>query len=357
MISRTKTRAIIGGLALFAGFASAQTVQVTVDGNPINFQDAQPQMQNGRVLVPLRGVFEAIGATVLWDSSAQSIAADAGPRHVRLRIGDHEANVDGHVVEMDTAPMISGGSTLVPLRFLSQSLGARVDWQPDQNLVAISSRRDRVPPSNFTPSPRPPVNHGGPGWDHPSQSQIVFPRHSVLPLWLDQTLRSDRNQRGDGITATVRYDRDSYLQLPRGTKVVGVVRRAIPAGDGHQGELEVRFTNLVLPNGRQYPIYGFVTQLNDPNIVKTGDGRFMAQSNSDVDNNIGKDAAIGAGAGLVLGSLHARAIGGAAVGGILGAIVGAFTSPRHDNNVQIERGTRLGLILGRDLVVDSRDMR
>jgi hypothetical protein len=130
--------AIVASLSILA---SADTVQVTVDGNPISFPDAQPQMVNGRVLVPLRGVFEAMGATVLWDAPTQSIAANNGSRHVRLRIGEVEANVDGKVVEMDTPPEIFQGSTLVPLRFLGQALGASVDWEPQQNLVVLKTQR------------------------------------------------------------------------------------------------------------------------------------------------------------------------------------------------------------------------
>jgi hypothetical protein len=348
-----------GICVLAAVIASADAVQVTVNGNPVSFPDAQPQMVNGRVLVPLRGVFEAIGATVLWDPSTQSISASSGRRHVKLRIGDNEANVDGKIVEMDTPPEITAGSTLVPLRFLSQSLGAHVDWEPQQDLVAVTTFRDGGHAQQFQQPPI--VAQGNPGWDRTAHARpdprYVITSFTVIPLRLDQTLTSDGNRDGDSISATVRGDSDGYLNLPRGTQIVGIVRHAVPAGGNRPGQLDVRFTALILPDGNRYPVYGTVTQLSDPNIIKTGNGRFIAKNNEDVKNNIGTDAAIGAGAGLVLGSFHARAIRGAAIGGVLGAIVGAFSSPHHDSNVRIPQGTRLGLILSRDLTVDRRDLR
>jgi hypothetical protein len=362
MNTKSMRRTAIGIFALASAFAAADTVQVTVNGNPINFPDSQPQMVNGRVLVPLRGVFEALGATVIWDESSQSISADSSNRHVKLRIGDLEANVNGKVVDMDTAPMIDGGSTLVPLRFLSQSLGASVDWEPQQNLVAVTMRSDRGHAEHFgDPVPLAPPIPADRGWGgnqpNPDPSSYVLQRYNVIPLRLDQTISSDGNKDGDKFTATVRGDQEGYLQLPRGTMIQGVIRRAREARGDDPGQLDVRFTNILLPDGARYPIFGTVAPLNDSNIVRTGNGRFMAKNNDDVNNNVGRDAAIGAGAGLVLGSLHARALGGAAIGGVLGAIVGALTPDHHDRNVRIDQGTRLGLILSHDLSIPSQDLR
>ena len=343
---------------MVAGMALADTVQVTVNGNPVNFPDTQPQMVNGHVFVPLRGVFEAIGATVIWDEATQSISASTDRRHVRLRIGDLDASIDGRVVSMDTAPQISGGSTMVPLRFLSQSLGASVDWQPQQNLVAITSRSggDSARGQHIDH----PVVQRNPNWNQSPQGQqasrITFESYNVIPLRLDQTISSDGSQEGDSFTATVRGDQDGYMDLPRGTVVTGVVRRARAARGDQPGVLEVRFTHIQMPSGKLYPINGTVAPLNDSNITRSANGRFVAKKNEDVKNNVGRDAAIGAGAGLVLGSLHARALGGAAIGGVLGAIVGALTPEHHDANVHINQGTQLGLILSKDLTIDRRDL-
>ncbi len=379
-------------LAMVSAIACAQSGQVTVDGNPINFADTQPQMVGGRLLVPMRGVFEAIGATVIWDADSQTVTASTDSRRVSLRIGDKEANVDGKIVEMDQPAEIVGDSTLVPLRFLSQSLGASVDWEPKENLVAVMTRGYRdgraqhidsrpveptpvvppvappvvvqppvvVPPPVVTPPPPTiivvpaPVDPPRP---REPERRIVFSSYAVIPLRLDQTLTSNGNQEGDTFTATVRSDQDGYLELPKGTLVTGVIRRARAAVDGKPGLLDVRFTDLLLPDGAKYPISGTVAALDDPNIIKGGGGRLVAKNSDDVKGNIEQDAAIGAGAGLVIGSLHGRAIGGAAAGGVLGAIVGALT-PRHhhDRNVKVEKGTKLGLILSRDVSIARHDL-
>jgi len=98
------TRVIIGVLVavavtsgLIAG-AGAQTpapyVKVFVDNQPIYF-DTPPVMASGRVLVPLRGVFERLGAGVAWDASSQTVLAQRGDTSISLRIGSTQAMVNG----------------------------------------------------------------------------------------------------------------------------------------------------------------------------------------------------------------------------------------------------------------------
>src|SRR5579862_5741474 len=95
----------VASLALAGVMASAQSftgaVQVTVDGNPVAFSAAQPQVMGGRVLVPLRGVFEQLGADVEWDQDSQTVTVVGGGRNIKLRIGSFDASVDGRVVSMD----------------------------------------------------------------------------------------------------------------------------------------------------------------------------------------------------------------------------------------------------------------
>jgi len=370
----------VASLALIAAFAAAEGVQVTVNGDPVNFQAAQPQMINGRVMVPLRGVFEQMGANVDWNPSTQTVTANGHGQHVQLQIGSLDATVNDHVVSMDVAPQIMTGSTMVPLRFLSESLGAVVDWQPENSLVAIKTTdhgaaqhfeppaKAVAPPVTTPPQvivPPPTVIIREP--QRPPQREIIrerevqrapepyiITRDTVIPLRLDQPLSSNHSRNGDRFTATVRGDGGRYLDLPDGTIVEGVVRDATPASGSHAGELDLRFTHIRFPDGNRYPIGGVVTRLNDRNIIRSANGRYIAKG--DAANYIGRDAAIGAGAGLVIGSLKGKAVGGAVVGGALGAIVGAFDH-RLARNVFFDAGTKFGLILNHDLAIERRDIR
>jgi len=354
--------ASLAGLALIAAFAAAQDVRVTVNGNPVTFNAAQPTRMNGRVLVPLRGVFEQMGDTVLWDPTSRTVMADGGGHHVRLQIGSMDANVDGKIIPMDVPPEIIQGSTMVPLRFLSESLGATVDWQPQNSLVAINTVTGAA--EHFAPPVRqePPretvivkevpkiIERTVPAPPAP----WVITHDTVIPLMLDQQLTSDHAQEGERFTATVRGSTDRYLEFPPGTVVDGYVREATPASGSHGGVLDLRFTDIRFPNGHTYPVEGVVRRLDDPNIVRTNDGRFVAKAGSD--NNIGRDAAIGAGAGLVIGSLQGKAVGGAVIGGLLGALVGSLDK-HMAHNVIFDRGTQFGLILDHDLSIERRDLR
>ncbi|HEV2439369.1 MAG TPA: copper amine oxidase N-terminal domain-containing protein [bacterium] len=174
--------AIVLAVVLAAGAVpgGAQTpapyVHVFVDGQPVGF-DVPPQIQNGRVLVPLRGVFERLGATVAWDDRTQTVLAQRGATGVSLVIGQTQAMINGRPAAMDVPAMLVGGRTMVPLRFVSQALGATVNWDASTSTVTIaSSGAATVPPSQtYTPGPtvqhvvgtivavRLPVDPGSPG--------------------------------------------------------------------------------------------------------------------------------------------------------------------------------------------------
>lgn len=130
---------------------SAQAIRVIVDGQPVFF-DQPPVTIGGRVLVPLRGVFEQLGAFVDWDRATNTVTAVRAGTQIQLRIGSRQAVVNGAPVFLDTPPMVVRGRTLVPLRFISEALGARADWDPGARTVFISSGQVAQPPS-----PRPPL--------------------------------------------------------------------------------------------------------------------------------------------------------------------------------------------------------
>jgi hypothetical protein len=138
--------------------AFSQQVTVTVNGAPLALNPG-PIERAGRVFVPLRGIFERLGAGVVY--SAGTINATKGGTTVSLRIGSTQATVNGQVQVLDVAPFIVGATTYVPLRFIAQSLGATVGYESSTRNVSITLAQvappPNPPPPNPPPRPRPPV--------------------------------------------------------------------------------------------------------------------------------------------------------------------------------------------------------
>jgi len=99
--------------------------------------DAPPIIKNGRTLVPLRFISEAFGAELKWDPVFQVIDIMLGSDTIRLQIGKNFASVNNGKIVMDTAPIIDHGRTMVPVRFISEALGAEVIWDDTTKTVTI----------------------------------------------------------------------------------------------------------------------------------------------------------------------------------------------------------------------------
>ena len=114
-------------------------VSVYVDGSRISF-DVEPQIINGRTMVPLRAIFEVLGATVLWDNDTRTVTAFNNECYVVATIDKISMTVNGENKEMDVPPMIVSGRTLVPARFVAEAFGCDVKWDGDTKTVSITSK-------------------------------------------------------------------------------------------------------------------------------------------------------------------------------------------------------------------------
>jgi|GEM_PF-6389152 len=115
-------------------------VRVRVNGTRVDFPGQGAILENDRVLVPLRGVFEQLGADVRWDRESNTVTATRGRRDIVLRLDRPRAQVNGRAMRLDQPAQVINGRALVPLRFLSESLGATVDWNATNLTVNIASR-------------------------------------------------------------------------------------------------------------------------------------------------------------------------------------------------------------------------
>jgi hypothetical protein len=151
---------IAGALAIVASAATgvrtfAASVTVTVDSRPLYLKPG-PIERAGRVFVPLRGIFERLGASVVYHN--RQINSTKGNTSVSLRIGSRQATVNGQPQMVDVAPFIVGATTYVPLRFIAQSLGAVVNYDGAERLVAITVPRPQSPLHPSMPPNPPPVS-------------------------------------------------------------------------------------------------------------------------------------------------------------------------------------------------------
>ena len=114
-------------------------IGVVIDGQPQHFA-ASPMMMSGRVMVPMREIFEALGAKVMWNRSDRTVTAKRDGREVVLGVGKAEGMMNGKRMMLDAAPRMYDNRVFVPLRFVSDAMGAKVVWDAAARQVMITRR-------------------------------------------------------------------------------------------------------------------------------------------------------------------------------------------------------------------------
>ncbi len=319
-------------ITAFAAISQARTIYVNVDGQNVRFEGTKPQMMGDHIMVPLRGIFEKMGASVDWQSQDQMVMARRGETRVELRINNNEGYVNGKAVPIQYPAQVVKGSTMVPIRFISESLGAFVDWDETSSTVNIST------------GGAPGVNNGG-GSDTNRPSVIsVQPKGSVVPVKLDMNLSSDNSQVGDKFTATIDTNGSSdYFGLPQGSKIQGHVNFAQAKRNDTPGVLGLSFDSLLLANGRTVPITASLIGL-DKDSVRNEDGRIVVNPNSQKKQDDLKYVGTGAGAGALIALVtKGNLITDTVIGGALGYLYQTLLNKPKASNVNLDRGTPLGV--------------
>ena len=109
---------------------------MSVDGKRATL-DSPPIIREGRTLLPIRAVIEALGGSVAWDAVQRKATVTLGTHTVEVWIGSRQARVDGVNVALDVAAIIVNSRTLLPLRFVAENLGCTVTWDPVGRTVTI----------------------------------------------------------------------------------------------------------------------------------------------------------------------------------------------------------------------------
>ncbi|NLM59475.1 MAG: copper amine oxidase N-terminal domain-containing protein [Clostridium sp.] len=138
---------LIGGVLMVNANAD---VSVTVDGNKVVFPDAKPFIdENGRTLIPVRFVTEDLGATVEWNAQDREVYITKDGVNIMIRIDQEMILVNGRTKAMDTKAIIKEDRTYVPIRYVAEELGVTVGWDASTRTVIITTVKDVEP----TPTP------------------------------------------------------------------------------------------------------------------------------------------------------------------------------------------------------------
>jgi hypothetical protein len=276
---------------------------VSINGSPVSLSPA-PIERGGRVFVPLRGVFENLGASVVYD--AGQINATSSAHNVSLRVGSNQAIVDGATQVLETPPFIVGASTYVPLRFVSQALGATVNYESSNRMVSITTNG----------STRGAVRTSAAG----------LPAGTTLVGSLTRDLNTATAQIGDtfAINLAPPYPNDDPAYA--NGYVRGHVFNVTRSGQGTNAQLGLAFDQIVFADGHTMPIYGHVT-----NIDEQHKSAILQQ-------------AAGALGGMLVGNALGKILFKTNLGGAAGAAGGFLYANNLKTNFTVPQGSSITLV-------------
>ena len=123
----------------FAAVSSAgNDISVVLNGETFYFDQA-PVIEDGTTLVPVRAIFEKYNMIVNYNESTRTITAESAGSNISMVLNSNTAYVNGQPVTLRVAPKIIGDRTLIPLRFISESLGVAVEWDEYTRTIYLGS--------------------------------------------------------------------------------------------------------------------------------------------------------------------------------------------------------------------------
>lgn len=113
-----------------------EDINVMINGTAVNF-DTPARIINGRTMVPVRAIFEALGAEVSWDAQTNTVTAENDIKKITMTIGVNYITDGELYIIMDTAPVIIDSRTYIPARFAAEAFGNSVGWDEEKRTVHI----------------------------------------------------------------------------------------------------------------------------------------------------------------------------------------------------------------------------
>ena len=201
-------------------YAQLPVISVELDGVDVIFPDAKPFVdENSRTLIPIRFVSEAMGAEVGWKDETKEVFIDLNNKKIVLTIGSNLIGINNDFRLMDTKPIIKEARTFVPIRFVAEGLGAWVDWEDSTKTVIISTEKPLV---------KPPIN-----WNSLTEEDVLNFKHgkelmeledfSGVGNWYDVGIEffysqfNPDNNNAHNVAMSVAYTKDLIPVEPSGT--------------------------------------------------------------------------------------------------------------------------------------------
>lgn len=184
-----------------------------------------------------------------------------------------------------------------------------------------------------------------------SAATVYVPSGTVIPVTMDSSIGSASSQVGNAFY--VHQVGTAVGGFPENTKFTGNIDSVTRASGSTVGQIGVSFVSAKLPDGTRVPIVGQLTSLDDSSVTRDSSGRLVSKTGASKENL--KFAAIGAGAGLVLGQVIAKKpLIGTILGGAAGYLYGRkLVKPAVGRNVLVPAGTRVGILVAEDVSTDQ----
>ncbi|WP_235941276.1 C40 family peptidase [Paenibacillus puerhi] len=193
---------LVSGYAAGSAHAASSEVKVQVNDSLVSFPDAQPYIDTANTLqIPLRLLVENLGYKLDWSKEANivKVTLTNDQQTIELQTGEKQAIVNGKAVDMDVPAQFNQGRVYLPLRFVSETFGYRVQWDSNNRIAIINQDGQYHAPAWYKPKPTPavvqtankylgtPYVYGGQsasGFDCSGFVRYVFQSHGV---WLPRT--------------------------------------------------------------------------------------------------------------------------------------------------------------------------
>ncbi|MUG71771.1 N-acetylmuramoyl-L-alanine amidase family protein [Paenibacillus validus] len=215
-------------LLIPAVFAESPSIQLFMNGKQL-VPEVSPRIVNGNTIVPVRIIAESLGSKVSWDAKQRKVSVDQGQTSIQLFIDKTSAVVNGKTHQLEAPPVIIGGNTMLPLRFVVEQLNTKVTWdeltrsvfmykqedsgakpveagQPDVNAGGVASKPGS-PNSGQPPAAKddPKPNGGGSGSQQelPASGGAGKEQSAVLPVPDGQPVKAGELPVGAGNAATL----------------------------------------------------------------------------------------------------------------------------------------------------------
>lgn len=129
-------KSILNGILTLVFLSLLFLVPISVNAESVSISGGK--LIDERTMIPMRSIFEELGAQVTWDQNTSTITATKGNTKILLKIGSKDTKVNNKTVKLDVQPQVQKGVTLIPLRFVSEALGAQVEWNNTLQRAIIS---------------------------------------------------------------------------------------------------------------------------------------------------------------------------------------------------------------------------